>query len=209
MTFVKICGITRKKDALFAATHGADAIGIVNVKESKRFTELGKAEGIFRMLPLFISRVLVASPEDIDDVKDIEETHADSIQLHGDESPEFIQEIRDNSDLLIIKQIPVTGEESIEQARVYSELADAILLDTKVGGSMGGTGKTHDWSISRKIVDSIDKPVILAGGLNPDNVAEAVKEVKPYAVDVASGVEAEPGIKDHEKIKRFIQNATK
>lgn len=209
MTFVKICGITQKKDALFAATHGADAIGVVNVKGSKRFTDLEKAEEIFRISPPLISRVLVASPKDIDDVKDIEEIHADCIQLHGDESVEFIQEIRDNSDLLIIKQIPVINEKSIEQARIYSEIADAILLDTKIKGELGGTGKTHDWDISKKIVESVGTPVILAGGLNPDNVAEAIKEVGPYAVDIASGVEAEPGIKDPEKVRRFIQNATK
>ncbi len=208
MTRVKICGITNEDDALMVAGFGADAIGIVNIEESRRFTDIGKAEDIFRGLPPFISRVLVASPEDIDDVRDMEGIHADCIQLHGEESPEFIREIRKNSDLLIIKQIPVTGEESIEQARIYADLADAILLDTKVGGSMGGTGTTHDWSISRRIVESIDKPVILAGGLNHDNVMEAIKEVKPYAVDVASGVEAEPGVKDPEKVRRFIQNAT-
>ncbi len=206
---VKICGITRKEDALLASEFGADAIGIVNVKESKRFTDLEKAREIFRSVPPFVSRVVVAAPANLAEVEKIEETGADHIQLHGEESPEFVREIKESSNLNIIKQIPVTGEESIDLARSYSDIVNAILLDTKVKGTMGGTGTTHDWSVSRKIVESIDKPVILAGGLNPDNVAEAIKEVKPYAVDVASGVESSPGIKDPEKIKNFIQNATK
>jgi len=205
---VKICGITRKEDALLAAGLGADAIGIVNVRESKRFTDLERAKEIFRSVPPFVSRVIVIAPTNLDEVRRVEETGADHIQLHGEESPEFVKEIRENSGLKIIKQIPVVDENSIENARIYSGIVDAILLDTKVRGTMGGTGKTHDWSISRKIVESVDKPVILAGGLNPDNVAEAIKETGPYAVDIASGVEAEPGIKDPEKVRRFIQNAT-
>ena len=206
---VKICGITRKEDALLAAGLGADAIGIVNVRESKRFTSLEEAKGIFHSVPPFVSRVIVIAPANLDEVRRVEETGADHIQLHGEESPEFVKEIRENSGLKIIKQIPVVDENSIESARIYSKIADAILLDTKVRGTMGGTGKTHDWSISRKIVESINKPVILAGGLNPDNVAEAIKGTGPYAVDIASGVEAKPGIKDPEKVRRFIQNATK
>ncbi|MBU4202015.1 MAG: phosphoribosylanthranilate isomerase [Candidatus Altiarchaeales archaeon] len=205
---VKICGITRKEDALLVAGLGADAIGIVNVRESKRFTSLEKAKEIFHSVPPFVSRVIVIAPANLDEVRRVEETGADHIQLHGEESPEFVKEIRENSGLKIIKQIPVVDENSIEAARIYSSLVDAILLDTKVRDTMGGTGKTHDWSISRKIVESVDKPVILAGGLNPDNVAEAIKGIGPYAVDIASGVEAELGIKDPEKVRRFIQNAT-
>ena len=125
------------------------------------------------------------------------------------QTPEFVKEISKNSNLGIIKQIPIVDDNSISVAETYADLVDAILLDTKAGSEVGGTGKTHNWDISREIVSSINKPVILAGGLNPDNVANAIKKVKPYAVDVSSGVESEPGIKDSEKMKRFIQNATK
>jgi len=209
MTRVKICGITRKEDALLAAKLGANAVGVVNVRESKRFTDLEKAAEIFDLIPPFVSRVIVVAPKSIDEIKRIEGIHADYIQLHGEESPEFVKEIKENSNIKIIKQIPVIDEESIDLAEIYADLVDAILLDTKVKGEVGGTGVTHNWDISRRIVDSVNKPVILAGGLNPDNVAEAVEKVKPYAVDVASGVESSPGIKDPEKMRRFIQNVSR
>jgi len=206
MTRIKICGITRREDALLAAELGADAVGVVHVRESMRFTDLEKAMEVFNSIPPFISKVIVMAPKTINEIEGI---HADYIQLHGEESPEFVKEIKENSNIKIIKQIPVINEESIEQAKTYADLVDAILLDTKVKGVVGGTGITHNWDISRRIVSSIKKPVILAGGLNPENVAEAIRKVEPYAVDVASGVESETGIKDPEKMKRFIQNATK
>ncbi len=209
MALVKICGITNRGDALMAAGAGADAIGVVNVRKSKRFTELETARDIFNSLPTSVLKVVVVSPENLDEVKKVEETNADYIQLHGEESPEFIREIRENSGLKmkIIKQISVVGEGSIEQAGIYSRLADAILLDTSVKGLVGGTGRTHDWEISRRIVKLSNGPVILAGGLNPENVADAIKKVNPYAVDAASGVESEPGIKDPKKVKEFIRIA--
>jgi phosphoribosylanthranilate isomerase len=121
----------------------------------------------------------------------------------------FIKEIRENTRFGLIKQLYVTGPESIEQAQTYSGVVDAILLDTKTKEGMGGTGQTHDWNISKKIVETVKKPVILAGGLNPGNVQAAIEAVRPYAVDVASGVENSPGIKDKEKIKEFLQKVKK
>jgi len=205
MIKVKICGIKNIDDALFAASAGADAIGVVNVKESKRFAGLDDARKIFEALPPFVSRVLVASPKGIREIKDIERTGADCIQLHGEEDIMFIKEIRESTHLKLLMQLPVIGKETIDDAGAYAGLVDAILLDTKTKGVIGGTGVIHDWNISRKIVETIKKPVMLAGGLNPGNVIEAIEKVGPYAVDAASGVEFSPGVKDKAKIEEFIK----
>jgi len=130
-----------------------------------------------------------------------------TLQLHGDTTP--------NEALAIKKQLPhlktykavhVVDESAIEETRRYIDFVDGIILDTAIRatGQVGGTGRTHDWRISRSIVQSISAPVILAGGLNPENVQEAIRTVQPYAVDVNSGVSKPGGIKDHEKLKRFI-----
>jgi len=205
MIKAKICGLTRKEDALFAAYNGADAIGIVNVKESKRCVKLSDARDIFRSMPPFVSRVLVASPTRLSEVKEIERSGADYLQLHSVEDIMFIKEIRENTRMRLIMQLAVTGKESIEQAELYASLVDAILLDTKAKDCMGGTGVVHDWNVSREIVTRAKKPVILAGGLNPANVLDAIAKVAPYAVDVASGVETTPGIKDTKKMEEFIR----
>ncbi len=109
----------------------------------------------------------------------------------------------------IIKKIGVSNDRDacVERAKAYEDVVDAILLDTIAGRQLGGTGKKHDWRISRAIVEELDTPVILAGGLTPENVADAIAEVRPYAVDVSSGVEREPGHKDAVKVKRFIEAA--
>jgi len=205
MMKVKICGLANKEDALFAASAGADALGIVNVKESRRYVGLKDAKKIFDEVPPFVSRVLVASPRRISEIREIERCGADCIQLHGLEDIMFVKEIRESTRLKLIMQIPVVSRESIEDASAYSGLVDAILLDTKTKDLFGGTGQTHDWNISKKIADTIKKPVILAGGLSADNVTEAIEKVHPYAVDVATGVEKAPGIKDKEKVKEFIR----
>ncbi len=206
MTRVKVCGITNPEDALMAVNYGADAIGIVNVKVTPRFVDLKKAREIFDSLPVFVSKVIVAMPETIEEALEIEKTKADYIQLHGDESLDFIRELKENTNLGIIKKISV-DENSLENSERYSEIVDAILLDTKVKGISGGTGRVHDWDISRKVVESVRKPVILAGGLNPRNVKSAIEEVKPYAVDTSSGVESKPGKKDKKKVEQFIMTA--
>jgi phosphoribosylanthranilate isomerase len=205
----KICGLTRKEDILYAAYAGADAVGIVNVPESKRYVKLQNAKELFKETPPFVAKVIVAAPENATRAKEIERCGAQYLQLHGIEDIMLIKEIRENTRLNLIKQLYVTGPESIEQAQTYSGVVDAILLDTKTKEGMGGTGQTHDWKISRKIVETVKKPVILAGGLNPGNVQAAIEAVRPYAVDVASGVESAPGIKDKEKIYKFLADSKK
>ena len=196
---VKICGITRPEDALLAAQAGADAIGLVFFPGSPRAVNIDVAQQIIAVLPPFISKVGVfvnAPAAEIDTV--LENVNLDILQFHGDEQPEqcacftrpFIKAIRmqDNIDLKAI-------------ADKYRTAA-ALLLDSYVKGIYGGTGTSFDWS---GIPDDIPKPLILAGGLDAGNVANAVKQAKPYGVDVSGGVELEKGIKDAAKIEQFIR----
>ena len=124
---VKICGLTKKKDALYASILGADAVGVVNVKESKRFVTLEQAKKIFEGIPPFVAKVVVASPKDLEEVKKIEATGANYIQLHGEETPEFVKQIRDHTTLGLIKQIPVSDESSIALAKSYHEQLPALV----------------------------------------------------------------------------------
>lgn len=212
MTKVKICGITNSDDAIIAAEAGADAIGvIVDVPvETPRKTGVKKAKEILDSVPLFVSRVVVLIPENIEDVVDIaDRLNPDAIQLHGNESIDFILELKKQIKARIIKALHVNDDTKINYILRYAEISDAILLDTKFGDLAGGTGKTHDWTTSMMICETIrPTPLILSGGLNPENIKDAINKVKPYAVDVSSGVESMPGKKDKIKIEEFI-NAVK
>jgi len=218
-TKVKICGNTNVEDAIIAAEAGADAIGVINVANTRRYIDLEDAKAIFKALPVFVSKVVVMTLDNMsgevvhDKIKSIEETGADCVQLHGEEPVELVADLRacTESKIRIIKKIGVSGdkEKCLENALAYESVVDAILLDTMQGetGETGGTGKQHDWSISKEIVERVKKPMILAGGLNPDNVAKAIALVKPYAVDVSSGVESEVRKKDAVKVKKFVEAA--
>ncbi|MEA1924259.1 MAG: phosphoribosylanthranilate isomerase [Candidatus Altiarchaeota archaeon] len=204
MTKVKICGITNTQDALMAVEYGADAVGVVNVRESKRFVDLDEAREIFASLPVFVSKVIVAAPDDIEEAAELTKSGAGYIQLHGNESTDFVEKLKEKTGMEIIKKISV-DKNCIGNSEEYAEIADAILLDTEAKGLSGGTGVTHDWNVSKKVVCLITKPVILAGGLNTGNVRDAIDAVEPYAVDVSSGVESRPGRKDPERLKEFIK----
>ena len=216
-TKVKICGNTNIEDAILAAEAGADAIGVIYVANTKRYVDLGAVTRIFDAVPIFVSKVVVLTLDNdpIESVQDkinrIVDTGADCIQLHGDEPVELIADLREflNAQVKVIKKVGVGGtkEKCLENALAYESVVDALLLDTVTDGAIGGTGKEHDWNISKEIVERVKKPVILAGGLNPDNVANAIALVKPYAVDVSSGVEREVRIKDAVKVNRFIEAA--
>lgn len=209
---VKICGIKRLEDALLAHTYGADAIGILVGQEhaSSDFLPPQKAKEIIKGLPPFCTSVLVTHMADAASVISLLTIVAPScVQLHGESTVNDIQKLRmEFPSLQIIKSIHVTSEESIADAKSYEDEVDAILLDTinMQTNQVGGTGKTHDWRISRKIVESCHVPVILAGGLSPNNVAEAIDTVRPYAVDVNSGTKGSDGFKDAEKLRSFIEN---
>lgn len=197
-TKIKICGITNLEDALIAANSGADALGFIFYKESKRYVDPEVVKGVISALPPFITTVGVFVNQSVDEISEIKDvTGINMAQLHGDETPEFASSLP----LEVIKAIRFKDKSDLERVAQYS--AQAILFDTYSDTEYGGTGRSLDWGILKDL--SLPKKIILSGGLNPGNVAEAAKIVKPYAVDVSSGVEAEPGKKDHKKIKEFIE----
>ena len=214
MAKVKICGITNTEDAKIAIDLGADFIGlIVEVPvQTPRKLAVEQAREIIDKISNSVKKVIVIMPSSMTDVRNIVKTLSpDYLQLHGNESPKLISEIKENfEELKLIKTFHIDNKSTLDPVlddiTLYNEAIDAVLLDTKTD-KIGGTGKTHDWNLSKKIMENIDVPLFLSGGLNPDNVKEAVKTVKPFAVDVASGVESEPGKKDFEKVKKFIHNA--
>ncbi len=199
-TRIKICGIKHLDDALKAIEYGADAIGLIFVEKSPRFVSLTDARVIAESLPPFVTVVglfMDAAEETIREALKV--VPINLLQFHGDEPPAFCEQFG----LPYIKVLRMRENVNVVAFAQEHPNASGILLDTySKGGAGGGTGQTFDWSM---IPDHVPLPLILAGGLNPDNVAAAVEKVKPYAVDVSSGVESEPTIKDHNKIEQFIK----
>ncbi len=198
MTKVKICGITNSADAAAAVEAGADALGFVFYSKSPRAVTKEAARDIIAGLPPFVTTVGVFVNEVADMVKEIKEfCRLDKIQLHGEEGPEYCTKIPGG----VIKAIRIKDTGDIDSLKEYN--VSAFLLDAFVEGMPGGTGTTFDWSIA--VEAKRYGRIILSGGLTPENVAEAVERVAPYAVDVSSGVERTPGVKDPNKIRRFIE----
>ena len=207
---VKICGITREEDLAVAVAAGADAVGfLVGVPSSPRNLTLERAETLLKQVPIFVDSVVVTAPQNINELVEIcERLKPSAIQIHGKKQLDSL-EIRERiRDIRLIKTIYVKKESLSEAIIKDSKIFDAILLDSFTRDQFGGTGRVHDWALSRQIKEAVKPvPVILAGGLKPENVKEAVLTVQPYAVDVASGVELKPGVKDAEKIRAFVENA--
>ena len=204
-TRVKICGITRVEDALAAVAAGADAIGLVFYEHSARNVSVAQAAAISRELPAFVNVVglfVDATPDFIRSV--LATVHLDTLQFHGDETPEQCAAYG----VPFIKAIRVKPETNLLQCANDFSAAKALLLDTYAEGQAGGTGHAFDWNLIPTCMTtdrSVKTPVlILAGGLNDDNVALAIEQVRPYAVDVSGGVESAKGIKDQAKIARFM-----
>lgn len=200
-TRVKICGITRIEDAQAVVEAGADAIGLVFYAKSPRNVEIDQAAEISRSVPPFITRVALFKDADADFVEAVlQSVEVDLLQFHGSESSSYCERFG----LPYIKAIGMKGPEcdaAYLAARTDEfNRAKAMLLDGHAPGEDGGSGESFDWSS----IGKIDKPVILAGGITPDNVAQAIEIAHPFAVDVSSGVESAPGIKDREKIIRFM-----
>ena len=205
MTKVKICGITNLEDALHSVEFGADVLGFNFVESSRRFISPQIALQIIDELPNDVMKVGVfVNMEDyrVDELIDL--LTLDAAQLHGDESNEYIAGLKEYTREKIIKAFRVGSDFREDLLRDCK--ADAILLDAYSDHEYGGTGETFDWEVA-KSVSSFNPEFYLAGGLNPDNVAEAIRKVLPYAVDVASGVESSPGKKDPKKLEAFIRNA--
>ena len=194
----KICGITRLEDALAAVEAGADALGFVFYPPSPRAVSVQQARAIIAALPPFVTTVgLFVNASSCELNETLDALPLDLLQFHGDESPQAC----DGYHRPFIKALRVRpGDDIAAACRAYGK-ASGILLDAYVPGVPGGTGERFDWSL---IPRDLPKPIILAGGLDPDNVAQAIAQVRPYAVDVSGGVERSKGIKDHDKIRAFM-----
>ncbi len=200
MVKIKICGFTNAENAQQAALAGIDAIGLNFYAKSPRHVNIDSAREIVAALPPFVNKVglfVNANPSLIDEV--LCEVALDTLQFHGDESPSDCAQY----EMPFIKAIRVSPEvDLIKTANEYYQ-AGALLLDTYQSDFYGGSGKSFDWSLAKI---ELDLPIILAGGLTPDNVSAAIDIVQPYAVDVSSGVESAKGFKDIDKIRAFISN---
>jgi phosphoribosylanthranilate isomerase len=203
MTRVKICGITSREDAWAAVEAGADALGFIFVEGTPRWIEPKEAAAITIEMPPFVATVGVFIDRTAEQIEKIATSSGISLaQLHGSEPPEECARLR----LPYVKAIRVQGEGDLAGLHQY-KWARAFLLDTYVPDRPGGTGKTFSWEIAARAAR--ESRIILSGGLTPETVARAVVQVRPYAVDVCSGVESSPGRKDHRKVREFIDQAKK
>lgn len=197
-TRIKICGITRPEDALSAIESGADAIGLVFYANSARAVTLEQAAEIAAVVPPFVTIVSLFVNADADTVADVvSRVPVGLIQFHGDEKAAFCASFKRPW----IKALRVRDDTDLAAASLAYADGCGVLLDAWQDGVPGGTGKTFDWRLAEQ---GLSLPVVLAGGLRPDNVGDAIARVRPWAVDVSGGVESAPGIKDAEKINRFV-----
>ena len=197
-TQVKICGVTNVADALAAAEAGADMIGLNFYEKSPRCLSLATAAEISRALSPFVLRVGVfVNPDEAQVMEAIAACGLNLLQFHGDEASDFCTQFG----LMSVKALRVRDAESLQALEKFS--TDAFLLDAYSKSGLGGTGEKFNWDLA-VAAQKFGKPIFLAGGLTPENVADAVKQVRPFAVDVASGVEAAPGKKDAAKMRAFI-----
>ncbi len=202
MVKVKICGITNVEDALAAVEAGADYLGFIFFPPSPRNVKLDTVREIFKNLPKGVKNVAVTVNAEVDFLKKLLEEGFDLLQLHGDENPSILKDLPKER---VIKVFRVRDSFNEENLKGWEGIY-AYLLDTYKKGTYGGTGETFNWDIARRLVEKGLK-IFLSGGLKPENVARAVEIVKPYAVDVSSGVEAYPGKKDLKKVEEFIKKA--
>ena len=196
---VKICGMTNLKDVKVAVDGGVDAVGFIFYKKSPRSVTMQAVREIVLELPPFVDSVGVFVNETAEQINKIaHHCKLDRVQLHGDESPAFCKKIRRR----VIKAIRVKDIQSLKKLSDYP--VSSFLLDTFSEDQYGGTGKVFDWNLAYPAKKY--GPIILAGGLTPINVRQAIQRIKPYGVDVCSGVESQPGIKDHKKMQAFLKN---
>ncbi|MDQ2072805.1 phosphoribosylanthranilate isomerase [Haloarcula sp. H-GB4] len=206
MTRVKICGVTDSADRDAVVRAGTDAVGVIHgvPVDTPREVNEETAETLVKGVPPFVTSVLVTMPTTVQEaVRRIDRVEPDAVQVHDSLSPAELGALNSRVTQDIIA---VVGTDAPTIAD-YAAHADALLVDSVDADGGGGTGETHDWERTRDLVDSLDVPVVLAGGLTPENVAEAVETVAPFAVDVASGVESAGGTKDHDAVGRFVRNA--
>ena len=196
---VKICGMTNLKDVKVAVDSGVDAVGFIFYKKSPRSVTMQAVRKIVLELPPFVDSVGVFVNETAEQINKIaDRCNLDRVQLHGDESPAFCNKIR----CRVIKAIRVKDIQSLKKLSDYP--VSSFLLDTFSEDQYGGTGRVFDWNLAYPAKKY--GPIILAGGLTPNNVRQAIQRIQPYGVDVCSGVESQPGIKDHKKMQIFLKN---
>ncbi len=204
-TRIKMCGITRKKDAAAGIEAGVDALGFIFHEKSPRNIKPDFVRQLVSSLPPFVDSVGVFVDRQLEEVEELVEycrlSHA---QLHGSESPKYCERLeRFASPVRIIKAFRIGEESQASDCSPYDDVACGYLLDTYVKGNAGGTGETFNWEIIKQL--HLKRPLILAGGLSPENILNAMTAASPFAVDVNSGVESAPGIKDHAKITEFVK----
>jgi len=208
-TRVKICGVTNAADRDAAVRAGADAVGLIAgvTVDTPREVDLDEARDLAPGVPPLVTAVLVTMPRDAATARErVERVRPDAVQVHGLD-PEAVADLGGSVDASVIAAVDAESDQVTLGA--YADAADALLVDSVDEDGAGGTGETHDWARTRERVADLDVPVVLAGGLTPDNVADAVAAVDPFAVDVASGVEREGGVKDHDAVRRFVRRATR
>ena len=201
---VKMCGTTRLEDAVAAIRYGVDALGFIFYPKSPRFIVPENANTIVKNLPPFVDRVGVFVNASHQEVIRAAGCGLSYLQLHGDESADYCRALRGMLPACgIIKAFRVSEASRPEDFSPYNDCVDAFLLDTYAKGIPGGTGMSFDWSVIETL--ALQRPIILAGGLTPENVASAIAAVRPYAVDINSGVELRPGIKDHDRLASLMR----
>jgi phosphoribosylanthranilate isomerase len=202
-TRVKMCGTTRLLDANVAVRWGVDALGFIFYPKSPRYIGFDNARKIIEQLPPFVDRVGVFVNGDQGEIVSAAAAGLSCLQLHGSESIDYCLELREKvPSCRIIKAFRVGGKSRAEEFSPYNDCVDGFLLDTYVEGTKGGTGEVFDWSIIDRL--ELARPFLLAGGLTPENIVEAISAAKPYGVDINSGVESLPGIKDHQRLRRLM-----
>ncbi len=207
MTRVKICGVTNAIDLRAVVETGADAVGLITDVDvdTPRNVDRSTAADLSARAPPFLTTTVVTMPDTPDDAVDtVRSVAPDVTQLHAEFDAEQLGYVRAETDT---KVVPVVDAEEPYRAREIDEAADAILVDSTSDDGSGGTGETHDWEATADLVRDLSSPVVLAGGLTPENVADAIRVAEPFAVDVASGVERSGGAKDHTAVARFVRNA--
>lgn len=205
-TRVKMCGTTTVHDASEAVLAGVDALGCIFAEKSPRCVSVARAKEIAACLPPFVDLVGVfVDHDELEVAAIVREVGLSHVQLHGSESPDFCRRISCAvmPQCKVIKAFRLGSKSRKEDFEGYNAVVSGFLLDTYVEGQKGGTGEIFDWTLVEKL--KLQRPVILAGGLRPENVVEAIRMVRPFAVDVNSGIETSPGIKDHKKLRAFIR----
>ncbi|MFB6171678.1 MAG: phosphoribosylanthranilate isomerase [Haloarculaceae archaeon] len=205
MTRVKLCGLTNERDLDAAVATGADAVGVIAdvPVETPREVPVDAAADLVGRVPPLVTSVLVTMPDDAGAAADlVARIRPDALQVNGCD-PETVAAIRERLSVPVLAAVDAAAD-----VAAYADGADAVLLDSTGDRGAGGTGEVHDWDRARAQVEALDVPVVLAGGLTPTNVGDAVDRVAPFAVDVASGVEAAGGRKDHDAMQQFVRRAT-